>query len=70
MIDNIMAAISGTTVGITTLIYYYISFKKIEAKYRNEIMQDFCIDYFDTAEEIDLEKLRIYSKIDDYVRCD
>lgn len=62
MIDNIFATISSSTIGLTTFIYYYIALKKMEAKYHNELVREFSIEYFDTAEEIDLDSLTIYPK--------
>lgn len=62
MIDNIFATISSSTIGLTIVIYYYIALKKMEAKYHHELLREFSIEYFDTAEEIDLDSLTIYPK--------
>lgn len=62
MIYNIFATISSSTIGLTTIIYYYIALKKMEAKYHNELVREFSIEYFDTAEEIDLDSLTIFHK--------
>ena len=62
MIDNIITTLSSTTIGITIIIYYYRALKQMEEKYHNELTKEFYIEYFDTADEIDLELLKIYSE--------